>query len=510
MERTDYYKIGLLMLIPVLVFSPLFYTHYYYTDEVLQLWNYRKGSSFAMFVSQGRLLTDLLFRYMYSHIDTIDQLKRLRLFSLGGWLLCIPAWYSVFARVSREEGLPASLPFFATLFLVCSLPFGVSVQWAACMELFLANTCGLLAGYLVYRYEKRGWLPALVLGLISLFFYQNGFGCYLLPFFLQLIARQKVEWKLLRPLLVYLATYLIYFLLFKGLMKMVIHGGITDRASLLDNPLAKVYYLLTKILPGAFYFNTVVYERSVTGRISFALIAGACLFFNYRYFYRSRLPETARSGHASRSLKRGFLLYAFLVPGVFILVYLPSMLIHENYASNRTLLGLDMAVFLWVFVSILRMVHKEGWRSFLLTAAGIFLVLASLNNFRFIFLRPTVDEYNTIRLFIDKNYNPKIVSIDYIRSSEETVRQKYGVQSSWDEYGMSPSYFAWVPESIVRQLIFERTGDRALAEKLIVRVWTNRQAWQAAGEQQAADGLLIDVPAMLRENKMNASRKITF
>src|SRR5258708_23345155 len=123
------------MFIRVLVFFPLFYTYYFYTDEVLQLWLYRKGSSFAMFVPQGRLLTDQLFRFLYSHIDTIGQLRTLRLFSLAGWLICMPVWYSIFTRVSRDEGLPPQLPFFSVLFLVFSLPFAISILWAACIGL---------------------------------------------------------------------------------------------------------------------------------------------------------------------------------------------------------------------------------------------------------------------------------------------------------------------------------------------------------------------------------------
>src|SRR5258708_26460893 len=243
MQKNDYYRIGFLMLIPVLVFFPLFYTYYFYTDEVLQLWLYRKGSSFAMFVPQGRLLTDRLFRFVYSHIDTMGKLRRLGFFSLAGWLISLPVWYSVFVRVSKEEGLPPQLSFFSILFLVCSLPFGISIQWAACMELFMANTCGLLAGYFVYRYDRRGWLPALLFGLISLFFYQNGFGCYLIPFFLQIVARQKIDRKMITPLVVYFAIYLIYFLLFKGMMQVVFHSGVTNRASLLENPVKKVAYL---------------------------------------------------------------------------------------------------------------------------------------------------------------------------------------------------------------------------------------------------------------------------
>ena len=482
MEKNDYLKIGFLMLIPILLFSPLFYTSYFYTDEVLQLWFYRKGSDFAMFVPQGRVLTDRLFRFLYSHIDTIGQLRTLRLFSLAGWLICMPVWYSVFNRVTRDEGLPPQLPFYSLLFLVCSLPFSISIQWAACMELFVANTCGLLAGYFVYRYDRRGWLPALLLGLISLFFYQNGFGCYLLPFFLQIVARQKFDRKMIAPLVVYFAIYLVYFLLLKGMMNWVFHGNITGRAALLDNQVEKVYYLFTKILPQAFYFNAVVYEKSVAGRIVFGVIAGVCLWLNYR---------TVK--------KRSFLIYALLIFGCFILIYLPLMVIHENYSSNRTLLGLDMAVFFWVFITVVRSLGKLRLLPNLLTVIGCLLVLTALNNFRFIFLRPAADEYSSIKTFIGQNYKPGISSIDYIRTAEDQVRKKYRVQSSWDEYGMSSSHFAWVPESLIRQLVFELTGNRSIAEKLTIRVWADRSAFQASGHPVTEESLLVDAPEILRK-----------
>lgn len=472
------------MLIPIFVFSPLFYTSYFYTDEVLQLWLYRKGSSFAMFVPQGRWFTDVYFRLLYSHIDTIGQLRELRIFSLAGWLICLPAWYAVFTRVAREEGLPSQLPFFSVLFLVCSLPFSISIQWAACMELNIANTCGLMAGYCVYRYGRRGWLPALLFGLISLFSYQNGFGCYLLPFFLRILVRQKPDRKLIMPLLVYFAVYLIYFLLFKEMLKLVIHGSVTDRAALLDNPVQKIGYWLTKTLPQAFYFNAVVYERSVAGRISFVLIAGICLWLNYR---------------AGAGKRRDFLIYAPLIFGCFILIYLPSMMIRENYSSNRTLLGLDMAVFFLVFMTLVRSSGNSRLLATILMVAGCVLIFSSVYNFRVIFLRPAVDEYSSIKNFMDQNYKIGITSIDYIRTSEGQVRYKYGVQSSWDEYGMSSSHFAWVPEMLTRQLVFESTGNRSVAERLTIRVWADRLTYQASGLPGGEGNLLIDAPAILRK-----------
>ncbi|HTI90101.1 MAG TPA: hypothetical protein VL727_05900 [Puia sp.] len=482
MEKNDYVRIGFLMLVPILVFSPLFYTHYFYTDEVLQLWLYRKGSDFAMFVPQGRWLTDRLFRSLYSHIDTIGQLRLLRLFSLAGWLICLPVWYSVFKRVAREEGLPSQLPFFSVLFLICSLPFSISIQWAACMELFIANTSGLLAGYFVYRYNRRGWLPALLSGLISLFFYQNGFGCFLLPFFLAIVARQKADRKMLAPLGVYFAIYLIYFLLFKGMLQLVLHAGASNRTTLLDNPVNKAVYLFVRVLPQAFLFNGVVNEQSVAGLISFGLIGGVCLGLNFR------------SG-----TKQNFLTYCLLIVASFVLIYLPSLIIRENYASNRTLLGLDMAVFFWVFITLMKEFGKTRLLPAFLTISGCLLVLTSVYNFRAVFLRPAVEEYESIKTSLAQHYNPGITSIDYIRTAEGQVREKYGVQSSWDEYGMSSSFFGWVPDVLARQLVFELTGNRSVAEKLTVRVWVNRSAFQASGSPGTEGSLVIDASAILHK-----------
>jgi len=473
MERKEYYKIGMLMCFPLLIFFPVLNSTYFYTDEIVQLWNYRKGSGFAMFVEQGRVFNDWLFRLMYSHIDTISQLRSLRLFALIGWTLCVPVWYMVFFRVCKDEGLSPQLPFFAVLFLVCSLPFGISIQWASCMELFIAYTCGLLSGYLVYRYDRRGWLPALLFGVTALAFYQNGFGCYLLPFFLRLVARQKPDRKMLAPLALYFVIYVVYFLVFVVAMRMVYHTGITNRAALLTNPFVKGYFLLMKALPTAFHLNLVVKENSILLRVVYLLMLAGLLWLNFR------------SG-----INRSYWLYVLLLFGAFALIYLPSVIIKENFASNRTLLGLDMAVFFWIVVTLVR----DRKANTLLVVAGFILVLVAAYNLRNVFLRPAVDEYTSLKTFIDRNYRPEISSVDYIRSPEGLVRDKYRVASSWDEYGFSSSYFAWVPDPVVRQLVFEKTGDRALAEKLDIRVWVDEEGYKNSGRK---GGMLVDAPAIL-------------
>jgi len=125
------------------------------------------------------------------------------------------------------------------------------------------------------------------------------------------------------------------------------------------------------------------------------------------------------------------------------------------------------------------------------------MVFMAVYNFRSVFLRPAIDEFVALKNYVDQHYRPEISSVDYIRSPEDLVRKKYGVETSWDEFGNSSSYFAWVPDALTRQLVFEKTGSRSVAEKLAVRVWVDGQAYRASGVQGGAANLLIDAPAIL-------------
>jgi hypothetical protein len=55
--------------------------NYAYLDEIHQLWHNDDNSNFLMFHTQGRWLTGLLFKKLFSSISTIEQLKYLKVFS---------------------------------------------------------------------------------------------------------------------------------------------------------------------------------------------------------------------------------------------------------------------------------------------------------------------------------------------------------------------------------------------------------------------------------------------
>src|SRR5215467_4088833 len=91
-SKSDLLKILTLLLITIGIFYPLFHSEYAYTDELVQLWLYKKGTNFQMFITQGRYITEKLFQWLFGNATTIHDLTTIRLFSFFGWIICIPVW----------------------------------------------------------------------------------------------------------------------------------------------------------------------------------------------------------------------------------------------------------------------------------------------------------------------------------------------------------------------------------------------------------------------------------
>jgi len=463
-RTTAFRDIAILTGIAIVIFYPLFYTHYFYTDEIVQLWLYRKGSGFHMFDTQGRIVTEFLSQSLFGSIDTISQLSRLRIFSFLGWILCIPLWYTIISTVTRKEGLSALLPFFSVLYLITCPPFCTSVSWASCMELFIANTSGLIAGYLLYahiKYEEgrmtvstRWIILCLIFGVLSLATYQSGFACFLLPFLLQAISKKGLSRTIIVGVVIYLLTYVIYYLLFRFYLKHT-HFDAINRADFHFDPWGKLLFLLARPMNSAFHFTWIVNERNIFGKIVYLLLLMAFLVVNFFILLRPR-PLAAR------------VRYLVTIFCFFPLLYVPSLVVAESYGSNRTLLAIEMAVFILVFCTLMALIRNEQrQRTVAIIIGGIFVINAWYN-FRYQFLGPVKKEYDLVRNYIEVNYTPGTDTVGFIRPPENLFQRKYGINTSWDEFGVPGTFFKWVPEFFVKQVVFEKTGNRRMADSLVV------------------------------------------
>ena len=471
MKRNDLISIGLLFLIALLIFYPLFSASYVYTDEVLQLWLYRPGSGFSMFVPQGRYLTNQLFTLLFNAITTIDEVRYLRLFSFTGWLVCIPVWYYVFKKVLQREGLPVIFAFLGVGYLITMPSFSVSVQWASCMELFIANTAGLIAGYWLYvgiitkdrgfRVSGIAMIGAVIAGCISLFTYQNGFGCFLLPFLLHVLGSGKLSRKWWIGVAFYLFIYIVYYFLLKYNLK-VLGVSLSDRTEFSTSIVNKLLFFLSKPMSTAFQFTWLMNE---TGKLKYIVYGLLLVLWALMMLWKQ--PRTALPGR---------LWWIVCLLGIALLAYIPSLLVKENYASNRTLPAIRMVVFFMVAIPLAQRFRNKipvKW----VVIVTVLLFANAWYNFNYLFLKPVKQEYQLVRSAIEQGWKPGIDTICFTRPPENLFEKKLGITRAWDEFGVPSTFFEWVPEFMVKQIIFEKTGSRTTADSTVVKNWPYKNAF---------------------------------
>jgi hypothetical protein len=496
MHRKDFYLLGFLWGIMLLVFLPLFNSDYIFMDEALQIWGYNSIPGFYMLIDEGRLLTELLEGWLFKMADTIHGVTWIRIISLAGWMACLPVWYGVIKRLVAKVPGYEYLPFFSCVYLVTSLPFIVSVQWATCMQFFIADTAALLSGALVlqgihfkenkFRLTAKTAFPALLLGVVSMFFYQGAFACFLLPFLLNFINpfNNKKDTVLVAGLAFYILVYAVYFVLYKLSFHFVFKDIPPDtRNALYINPVEKIKFFFARPLERSFRFVLLTHEDSSISKVYYLLMLMGWSVLAFVRFGKAKWWNAVK--------------YLAGTGGIFIMSYLPALLIKESYASNRTLMALNLFVFIVCLEMALYFIKSKRLLEYAGLAMIFFFLFCARYNFQKVFLRPIQEETAALKNYFKQHYHPGIQTIHFIRSSEDFMAEKYRVHRSMDEFGVSSSCWEWVPESLSKQLIYEATGDRKLAAGVQVKHWAGKEAYLQSGETLNSNTLLVDVPAIM-------------
>jgi hypothetical protein len=493
-NRKDYLNIFALVFIAIAIFYPIFYSEYAYTDDWFALWQHETQKGIHVLTPYGRYLTDVLTNWLYNSINprSVHDLIYIRLFSLFGWIVCLPVWYFILKKMVSKENLPGQLTLFATLYIICTLPFTIYVGWASCFEQFIANTTGLISGFVLYSSIKyrddRIVVPFLAIatsvlfGVISLFTYQNGFGCFLTPFLLLLITRPKSFRRIFIGVGFYLFIYVVYFLLFKYNLK-ANQLEASARTNIGVDLFPKLKFFFGKPLASAFHFTYLFNERSSMGLVVYFVVFLGWLIADL-YHYRF-LPAT-------KHLK----MVAFILL-MLVLVYLPSLIVKETYSSNRTLFALNMAVFFLVATTLLAAIKEYRTRLVVVTMLSVLFVANAYYNFNKQFLDPVKNEYSQVRHFIEKNYAANINNVYFVRPNEDFFVNKYGITRSWDEFGVPSTFFNWVPEFFVKQVILEKTGSYRAAENMTIKQWPDKKQFSDSSHS-SQNALIVDVEEILR------------
>lgn len=497
LKRKDGYLLSFLLLVVLVIFYPVFYTEYAYTDEVTLLTNYRQGNGFTSFTAQGRGIMEFFISTSYRAINTIREISYIRAFALFMWLACVPIWYVTVKRIAVKGPGYEYLPFFTCLYLVTSLPFSITVQWTSCMQLSIANTAALLSGAIWYnstRDKEKFWsipggaaLASVVAGLIAMFSYQSAFGCFLVPFLLHYISAYttRKDVVLIKGLAFYILMYAVYFVTFR-LSLIIFHVPGDARTGVSLNP-EKILWFFWQPLKRAFWFNLVLSNDNVLARVMyFVLFAGWIALAFIRFGIKDRLQAVK------------YIAAAILV---FMASYLPGLVVKENYSSNRTLLAIDMCVWVVCAEMILYVVKKATARKAIGYGIAIFLVICGWYNFNKQFLMPIREEYNDVKNYVFQHYNSNITTVYFIQPGEDAFEKKYHLQTSMDEFGVPSTFFNWVPEPFIRLLVLEKTGSRETAGNLTIKWWKSEESFKASGEQVTGNTLIVNVPQILSAGK---------
>jgi hypothetical protein len=493
LKRKDVFLLFFLLLVVLVIFYPLFYSEYVYTDEINELWLYRPGSNIQLIAPGGRWISELLVSKSFAAMDTIYGLTYIRIFGLLIWFACLPVWYVVLKRLTAGNPGYEYLPFFTCLYLVAGLPFSVSVQWAACITVPIANTAGLLSGAIAYRHirDRKKWeipvwgiLISIVAGLFCLSTYQSGIGCFLLPFLFHYInaSGTRKDLVLIKGLILYFLINAIYFVIFKIYVS-VNQVGSDSRAGLSTDPLGKLQFFFSHPLKRSFWLNLIVDEDNKLARAIYKVLMASLMMLA---FVRFGIKQWLNA-----------LKYIVVVLLVFIISYLPSLVVKESYASNRTMLALNLLVWLVCADMIVYFVKQVAIRKVIAIGVSVVILGASWYNFSKVFLQPVLYEYSAVRTYVQHNYNRNITTVYFIKPAGDSFEKMFNIQSSMDEFGVPSTLPEWVPENLMQQMIFEITGDRKNAEKITVKQWPDMESFAASGEQVTANTLVVNVPEIL-------------
>ena len=464
--RMYYFLIPLLF---ILVYFQVFFADYAYLDEIHQLWHNDDNSNFLMFHTQGRWLTGLLFQKLFSSISRIEQLKYLRIFSFMGWMLTTFAWGYFFRKWLSSVKPSPELWGLSIVYVACSISVCVYIGWASCMEVFLAVAFGLISANILFANLLKGGeihLPvkiiagSLFFGIISLFIYQPSFGIFLVPFFLRYVTRKKArpDSVFMIGLIFYFVIYIIYYFCFKYSLRGY-HTEASTRTELHFNILKKISFFFSGPFPQGFSLNLLFYAGSIFSQIFYPAIFLLWLLITFK---RNR----------DNSILQNIFFVAFIL-FLLALIYLPSMIAVENFPSYRTLFVFNLAVFLMVAESLFSLVKEGRTKKIFLVMGFAWVLLTGFCTFNFQYINPLKKEYSVLRNFFRENYKPSVTQVYFIRADKFLFSPQFHTKVYRDELGAPSTYRDWVPEPIIKQMIFELTNDRNIAAKTTVVQFEN-------------------------------------
>jgi hypothetical protein len=238
--------------------------------------------------------------------------------------------------------------------------------------------------------------------------------------------------------------------------------GVADRTELELNVFKKISFFVGVPTAQAFSFNLLFNLKSIFSQLFYIL---AIAVWAVHAFITGRNKPVLNK-----------IMYLAIVFALLMLIYLPVMVTVENFSSYRTMMALNTAVVLMLLNMIVQWIKPVSWKQGFAIAAMLIFVGIGFYNFRYNFLNPIEKEYQLVRGAVEKQYTPGITKIYFLRPPENFYGEQFNVHYYRDEFGVPLTHKDWVPEPLIKQIIYEKTHDKSIAEKTAVVMFTSEEA----------------------------------
>jgi len=286
---------------------------------------------------------------------------------------------------------------------------------------------------------------------------------------------------LLAGIAFYVAISALYFFLFKySLQQYSVEAA--DRTGLVIHPLKKLSFFISQPLAQAFSFN---FLYNMHGIFSQAFYPVMFVIWVITVFYSARGEKLIR--------KFAFIISVLLM---MMLMYVSVLLTHENFASYRTMLCLNLAGTMLLTDVILKLAGSHAIRNWITCTACAIVVAVAWYNFNLNYNRPLEKEYQAVHAFFKRNYDSSKTKIYFVRPPENLFKKLYGVNVFKDEFGLPSTHKDWTPEPLVKQMIFESTGNKDKAKQTSI---VNLPHEMRDSIHAEAASLMIDVEQILSQ-----------
>lgn len=477
---------------------------YLFTDEAFMFWHQPDHHlTFKIWVSIGRILSGFVKDWMFGVSKTVADIKYIRFCTVLQCFLATLSLSYVLRRL-QKSGLAFSdwLIYCTVAFFAASLSSLVLIGWAVCTDFFIPIILSLFAGLLLYESlvkdasrQKQGrplpMIPAarlclaMLLGIASLFIYQTMYPFILLPFYGLFLLRRdgRLTRSMLAALCFFFAVLGLYFLLFQWSLKAT---GVSsaNRTNLGFDPLGRLSFFFSFPLNQAFNINAFFFPRSVLSQAIMPVLLLAWVLYTF----------LTRRGQTMTNIR--------YLAGLFVwwmLGYLPQLIAQESFGPYRTMIVFSIMVFLMMGDVVFTLVKEERSRRILTAVVVLVLLIRGGYVYKNYIADPLAYEYRILRGNIRDHYTAGTREVVFILAREDGFQTSFGVGPQKDELGMPSTYKDWAPEGLVKQIVTEMTGNRAVAEALKVDVLPGLAAVSDPSLLKDPKVLVIDMPALMRQ-----------